>query len=190
MVKIKLKKCAYIFDGSNSNYFYGTKEQYERKSAVNKYLKTFYDNNEQTLDAEQNGGGFNILIDGKSHYIKPQMVESVDCEHILNHLTTANLKNFVSKNFKKFTYPENTTFYSEKFKTLSIEDFTTEKKSTLEYIRIKFKGNTIKLVKDDKNSLLWFDNYQEASEKEILKRLDLSLKAKKELLEVFDFLKK
>lgn len=189
MVKIKLKKCAYIFDGSNSTFSYGTREHLERKRVVNKYLKQFYENNNTLLDAELCGDGFNILIDNQKHYLKPQCVEFADCEHILNKLKAANLKNFDSEKFEKYVYKDSCTLYSKKFKTLSFEDFTTENKTTIEYIRIKFKNNIVRLVKDKENNLLWFDSYTLATEKGILNRLDASTLAKIEIIKVLNFIK-
>lgn len=186
MVKIKLKKCAYIFDSSNSNFSFGTREQLARKSAINDYLRKFYNDNNELLDAEQVENGFNIMIDGKPHFVKSHQVQYVNCDHVLNHLKPANLENFESENFKKDMYGDSVHLYNKKFKSLMVEDFT---KDGLSFIRIYFKRDFIRLVKDDENRILWFENYQPATDKEIFKRLDLSLSAKFELMEILNFLR-
>ena len=186
MVKIKLKKCAYIYDSSNSNFSFGTREQLARKSAINDYLRKFYNDNSELLDAELIGDKFAIMIDGAQHLVKPQQVQHVNCDHVLNHLKPANLENFESENFTKYVNRVSTHLNNKKFKSLMVEDFT---KDGLSFIRIYFKRDFIRLVKDDENRILWFENYQPATDKEIFKKLDLSLNAKFELIEILNFLR-
>ena len=198
MYKIKLSKCAYIFDNSATTYKH-SREQAEQDHKKQTILKEYYNSAEKRSEwipatkkrikfcngkeAQQ----IQIFLNGLQFNLNAlQIAETRECAEIYNNKKTINFENFNSLNFNKFIKNH---IYSNNFKTLYFENFTN--KNDLGYIRAYFKNNCYKFIIDNKNNLYTAEGieHKPTTRAEIMHRLELtSGKAKKEFCEVLDFL--
>lgn len=155
---LRLRKCAYIFDSSHSNYFYGTKAQRAAKIATEKAIKEYYDSEKKrsekiayTLDS---GNNPIIEINGEPHRLNALQIASIDGEpeNVINHRRhiTAEKVAKVAPHFHQWT---SSSLYSNKYKTLEFEFFTGI--DDLGYIRVHFKGYHEQFIIDDRTGKLF-----------------------------------
>ena len=200
-VKIKLRKCVYIFDDTYSTYT--TTRDRERKNNIQKILKAFSDNADKRaewLDAEektittydgQEIKRIYITINGQEIPLNAlEIAETNRANDIYNHRRHKTLCGLDAKKFNLYAYADNTRAYSRKFKTLEIEEFTGA--DTLGYFRLHFRGDYICFVIDDRDGDI-FNAYgiehTKTTRAEILKRLDIKSKeARAEINAIFDYL--
>ena len=198
MYKIKLAKCAYIFDNSATNFKF-SKEQAEQDHKKQKILKEFYNSEEKRAEwipatkkiiklyNGEEAQQIQINLNGLQFNLNAlQIAETSERIQIYNNKKTINFKNFNSLNFHELIKNH---LYSKNFKTLYFENFTN--KNDLGYIRAYFKNNCYKFIIDNKNNLYTAEGieHKPTTRAEIMHRLELtSEKAKKEFCEVLDFL--
>lgn len=155
---LTLRKCAYIFDSSYSNYFYGTKAQHAAKIATEKAMKEYYDSEEKraekiayTLDSNNNPI---ITVNGTDHRLNALQIASIDGEpeNVINHRRhiTAEKVVEVAPHFHQWT---SSSLYSNKYKSLEFEFFTGV--DDLGYIRVHFKGYHEQFIIDDRNGEIY-----------------------------------
>lgn len=199
MYKIKLTKCAYIFDNSATTYKH-SREQAEQDHKKQNVLKEFYKSEEkrtewipatkktikfyngeevQQIQINLNGLQFNLNA--------LQIAETSEREEIYNNKKLINFDGFYSLNFNEFI--RNHHIYSRNFNSLYFENFTD--KNDLGYIRVHFKNNYYKFIIDNKNNLYTAEGieHKPTTRAQIMERLEItSDKAKKEFAEVMDYL--
>lgn len=198
MYKIKLAKCAYIFDNSHTTYK-TSRQQAEQDHKKQKILKEFY-TNEQKLNEwipatkklikGWNGEEFEqikIEIDGEEFSLNAlQIAQTSEPQEIYNNKKIIDFEGFYSPNFHEFIKNH---LYSNNFKSLYFENFTSP--NTLGYLRIHFKNNCYKFIIDNKNNLYTVEGieHKPITRGHILEALELNgSKAQKEFNEVMDFI--
>ena len=198
MYKIKLAKCAYIFDNSATRYKF-SKEQAEQDNKKQKILKEFYDSEEKRAEwipatkktikfyNGEEAQQIQINLNGLQFNLNAlQIEETSERAEIYNNKKTINFDGFNSLNFHEFIKNH---LYSNNFNTLYFENFTN--KNDLGYIRVYFKKNCYKFIIDNKNNLYTAEGieHKPTTRAEIMHRLELTgKKSKKEFCEVLDFL--
>lgn len=198
MYKIKLTKCAYIFDNSATTYKYN-REQAEQDHKKQNILKEFYNSEEKraewipaTKKTIQLYGGeevqqIQINLNGLQFNLNAlQIAETSEREEIYNNKKVINFDGFKSLNFHEFIKNH---LYSNNFTSLYFENFTS--RDNLGYIRAYFKRNCCKFIVDNNNNLYTAEGieHKPTTRAEIMERLELtSQKAKMEFAEVMDFL--
>ena len=183
---LTLRKCAYIFDSSHNNYFYGTKAQYAEKIATEKEMETYYNQPEKraekiayTLDT--NGNPI-ITVNGKDHRLNALQIASIDGEpeNVINHRRhiTAEKVAEIAPHFHQWT---SSSLYSNKYKTLEFEFFTGL--NDLGYIRVHFKGRHEQFIIDDRTGEIYTSGecgqHKPTTAKNIIDRLGIESKAAK-----------
>lgn len=198
MYKIKLSKCAYIFDNSYGVYKL-SRQQAEEDAKKQKILKNFYDNKERrsewipaTKKTIKLWNGEEVeqivaTIDGVQFNLNPlQINKTSEPQEIYNNKKIVDLSHF---NSPKFTTPQYQRIYSKKFKTLEIESFTDP--DSLGYMRIHFKRNYYTFIIDNKNNLYTAEGvaHRPIQRAHIFKALEITHSpAARELVEVLDFI--
>jgi hypothetical protein len=158
MKTLTLRKCAYIFDNTYSNYFYGTREQHQKRAAIQTALKEYYYNAEKRAEklpyTTDESGNVYININGENHRLNALQIAHIDDDpdNVVNHRRHINAEDVATKTdkFHKFCTD---SVYSNKFKTLQFEFFTGA--DELGYIRVHFKNNHIQFVIDDRDGQLY-----------------------------------
>lgn len=199
-----LNKCAYIFDDTHSNYIYGTREQREKRIAIHKELKKYYDNEEKrntpveyTTEIINGWNGeqierFYIIINGEKHGLNAAQINHVfdKPEHIINNRRNRDFSNFESTKFHSFNW--NSYIWSNKFSSMNFEYFMNA--DSLNYYRANFKGNSYTFIIDDRNGDLYAADgiqYKKITRKDIVNGLNIgSNSALKEFNLVLDYLVK
>lgn len=188
---LKLRKCAYIFDSSYGNFFYGTKEAHAKRYAVQRHMKQYYDSEEMrntpieyTIDENDH---IIIMIDNQPHYLNDLQIASIDgLDSVINHRRIIDATKIETKNFHLFC----TRFlHSNHFKSLNFEFFTGIE--DLGYIRVNFKGYSERFIIDDRDGTLYTSGecgrHKPITAKEIANRLDLqSAKVRNEFYEMIE----
>lgn len=198
--KIKLRKCAYIFDNSANNFKWNRK-QAEEDHKKQEILKEFYNSEEkrsQWIPATKKvinfGNGerveqIQININGLEFALNAlQIAETSEAKEIYNNKKIIDFSLFNSVNFKSFSNSK-TFLYSKKFKSLYFENFSGVE--DLGYIRTHFKRNLIKFVIDNKGNLYTAEGieHRPTTRGHLLQRLEItSAEALREFAEVMDFL--
>lgn len=155
---LTLRKCAYIFDASNSTYFYGTREQYAIKAATNKALKEYYES--ETKRAEKipytlsTHGSPVITIAGHPHTLNALQIAAIDGdpENVINHRRTITAEE-VAKTAPNFRESCGCTLYHNKLKSFWVDFYTGA--DDLGYIRFHFKGWHEQIIIDDRTGGLF-----------------------------------
>jgi hypothetical protein len=198
MYKIKLRKCAYIFDNSATTFKLG-RQQAEQDHKKQTILKEYYDSAEKRSEwipatkktikfyngetAEQT----QIVLNNITFNLNAlQIAETNNAGEIYNHKKVIDLKGFTSPHFRGTCAHR---VYSNKYKTLEVETFTSAE--DLGYIRIHFKGNCIIFVIDTKNNLYTAEGieHRPTTRAQLSKALDItSSGAFKEFEEVMNYL--
>lgn len=200
-LKIKLKKCAYIFDDTANTYT--TAKDRERKNAIQKELKKYYDDEElreKWIDAEEktieswNGDTIKriyININGLEIPLNAlEIAQTNRPDDIHNNRKQKTLCGLNASKFDLHTYIENTRAYSRKFKTLEIEEFTGA--GTLGYFRLHFNGACIKFIVDKRTGDIYTAEgieHKQTTRAALLDRLGPKSKgARDEINAIFDYL--
>ena len=193
--KLYLRKCAYIFDSSHSNYFYGTKEQHAKKIRTENALKAYYDDPaalaaplEYTQDEN---GHYYVTICGESHRLNDIQIAATDnATDYINHRRHINVNDVLAAcpSFYGFCH---CNMYSRKFKTLEFEFFTAPR--DLGYIRVHFKGASVRFAIDNRTGELINSGecgkYAPITRQYLIDRLGIESKAAlKEFNSVMDFI--
>lgn len=186
---LKLRKCAYIFDSSYGNSFYGTKEAHAKRYAMQRYMKQYYESEEMrntpieyTLNKN---GNICINVNGESHYLNDLQIASIDgLDSVINHRRIIDATKIETKNFHLFC---SRFQHSNHFKSLNFEFFTDI--DDLGYIRVNFKGYAERFIIDDRDGTLYTSGehgrHTQTTAKQIANRLDLqSAKVQKEFYEM------
>lgn len=150
---LKLAKCAYIFDWSHSVYSYGTREQIKHKYAVEKELKTYYEDTEKRAEPlpytkDENNNIF-VEICGEAHALNDIQISEIDeADNIINHRRVINTADIIEQlpSFHPFC---SDSLHNNLFRSFYIEFFTVP--DDLGYIRVHFNNNIVKFVIDDRN---------------------------------------
>lgn len=192
MNTLTLCKCAYIFDNTSGRFFYGTKEERERRNAVQKTLKEFYDNEQKRLEkipyTKDDSDNIIIMLNGQPHRLNDLQIAHIDGEpeNVINHRRNIDPAAVLEKapHFHSFTKD---SLYSNKFRTLNFEFFTGG--DTLGYIRVHFNGNSDRFIIDDRTGELYTSGehgrHERTTAMKICHRLGIeSEAAKKEFFEV------
>ena len=193
-MKIKLRKCAYIFHSSNDCFFYGTKKEYETKRRINAFFKAYYEDpekREQTLNAEERDGEFYLYLEDlgiKAHLNALMIAWTEDPNSIINHRKVINPEEIENKYFHHFC----NDLYSNKFRTLKVEFFTAPEK--LGYIRASFKNTSFCFIVDDRTNEFYTSGergkHKPISRQYIKEHLYIESKeAEKELYSILDSIK-
>lgn len=198
MYKIKLSKCAYIFDNSSTTYKL-TRQQAEEDGKKQKILKAFYDNEERRAEwipatkktiTLYDGTQFDriqIELDGVAFNLNAlQIKETSEPQEIYNNKKIVDLSNF---NSSKFTEPKHQRVYSKKYKSLEFENFT--QINNLGYFRVNFNNISYSFIIDNKNNYYTAHGviYAPITKNNIVDRLGIKSKAAKlELLEIFNYI--
>jgi hypothetical protein len=87
---LTLRKCAYIFDNTNTVYFRGTAQQIQRYHAIQSALREFYNNPEKTKEpipcTINEIGEITIDINGEPHRLNALQVKTIsEPDNIINH---------------------------------------------------------------------------------------------------------
>ena len=200
-LKIKLRKCAYIFNDTYSTYT--TTRDRDRKAAIQKTLKEFYDNADKRaewLDAEEktittyNGQEIKRIyatINGQEIPLNAlEIAETNRADDIHNHRRRKTLCGLDAKKFDLHAYADNTRAYSRKFKTIEIEEFTGA--DTLGYFRLHFRGAYVCFIIDDRSGDIFNAHgieHTKTTRAAILERLDAKSKeARAEINAILDYL--
>ena len=198
MYKIKLKKCAYIFDNSATTYKY-SRTQAEQDHKKQTILKEFYNSAEKRNEwipatkktikfyngetAEQT----QIVLNNITFNLNAlQIAETNNAGEIYNHKKVIDLKGFESPHFRRTCGHR---AYSNKYKTLEVETFTSPE--DLGYIRIHFKKNYSCFIIDTVNNLYTAEGieHRPTTRAQIAKDLNItSSGAFKDFSEVMDYL--
>ena len=198
--KIKLRKCAYIFDNSANNFKW-SKQQAETDHKKQNILKEFYNSEEKRsewIPATKKTIKFyngetveqiQINLNGQEFFLNAlQIAETTEPKEIYNNKKIIDFNFFHSVNFKSFSN-SNTFLYSKAFKSLYFENFTGA--DDLGYIRTHFKRNLIKFVIDNKSNLYTAEGieHKPTTRAHILECLEItSAEALREFGEVMDFI--
>lgn len=198
MYKIKLSKCAYIFDNSSGTYK-TSRRQAEEDGKKQKILKAFYDNKEKreewipaTKKTIKFWTGEEVeqivaIIDGIQFNLNAlQINKTSEPQEIYNNKKIVDLSHFSSP---KFTTPRYQRIYSKKYKTLEIENFTGP--DDLGYMRVHFKGRYYVFIVDNKNNLYTAEGiaHRQIQRADIFKAIEITHSpAARELVEVLDFI--
>lgn len=199
-----LNKCAYIFDSTYNRYFYGTREQYAAKEAIQRELKSYYDDEkkrqtpiEYTSEIIKSWSGeeverFFININGKRHGLNAAQIRYISDQpdHVINNRRFRDFSEFASDKFHSYNWSK--SIWSNKFSSMEFECFMEE--DSLNYYRANFKGNSYTFIIDDRNGELYSADgiqYMKITRKDIIKSLSIgSDAALKEFNMVFDYLVK
>lgn len=190
---LKLRKCAYIFDSSYGNYFYGTKEMHAKRREIQKHMKQYYDSEElrnTPMEYSVNEyGQITITVNNELHRLNDLQIASIsEAYSIINHRRVINAATVKTNNYHLLC---NRFLHSNHFKTLHFEFFTGEE--DLGYIRVYFKGNAERFIIDDRtgeiNTSGEYGRHKPIKAKEIAKRLDITgEKARKEFFEMINII--
>lgn len=196
--KIKLRKCAYIFDNSANNYKWSRKQAEEdhKKQSI---LQEFYNSEEkrsQWLPATKKvinfGNGetveqIQININGLEFALNAlQIAETSEAKEIYNNRKVINFEGLTTNKFNKTFY---SCLYSKKFKSFYFENFSGL--DDLGYIRVHFKTHITKFIIDKKGNLYTAEGieHRPTTRGHLLERLEItSAEALREFAEVMDFL--
>lgn len=193
---LTLRKCAYIFDNTYGNFFYGTKEQHAKRHAAQKTLQEYYYNAEKRLEkipyTLSQDGQPEIMLNGENHRLNALQIAHIDGdpENVINHrrhISTAA----VAEKTNLFHMWTNFSLYSNKFKTLEFEFFTGP--GELGYIRVHFKRHYETFVIDDRTGELFtsgeYGQHKPTSAAAIRERLNISTgAARKEFDEIINII--
>lgn len=200
-LKIRLRKCAYIFDDTHSNYT--TTRDRERRNAIQGELMKYYNSKELRetwLDAEEktistwNGETIKriyININGLEIPLNAlEIAETNRTNDIHNHRRQKTLCGLEGKAFRHHAYEDDSRAYSNKFNTLEIEEFAGP--DTLGYYRLHFNGSCVKFIIDERNGDIYTADgieHKPTTRKALLERLAPKSKAAlDEINEIFDYL--
>lgn len=200
-IKIKLKKCAYIFDDTHTNHT--TAKDKARKDNIQRILKEFYnDANKrgQWLEAEERTlatfDGQEIkriytTIDGQEIPLNAQEIDKTNrADDIHNHRKRKRLGGLDKAKFKLYEYADNSHAYSNNFNSLSLEEFANA--DGLDFYRLHFRGASISFIIDDRTGDIYNAygiEHKKTTRAAILERLDAKSKAaKNEINLIFDYL--
>lgn len=190
---LTLSKCAFIYHWSNSNYYRGTREQIAHEAAVNKALKSIYDNPEKGVDLPyvmENNRAF-VEINGLKIDVCDTMLQSVSGEYpnaeIVNGRTFKDLTPFY-ESFKTGTFTKmqeyadgQQSFWGAKLKSMEFETFPGA--DSLRYYRLHFRGNRLDLIASNgKIYAAGGSNYTEISTADVLHRLDAESKTARNII--------
>lgn len=189
---LTLRKCAYLFDTTAGNFFYGTKEQHAKRNATRKAMETYYWDAEKrlekipyTLSAD---GQPEIMVNGENHRLNALQIAHIDGdpENVINHRRHIDVAAAAEKTKYFHTFCRD-SLHSNKFKSLYFEFFTGPEE--LGYIRVHFNRNCAKFVIDDRNGELFTAGehgpHKPITAAAILDQLDIgSIAAKREFLEI------
>jgi hypothetical protein len=199
-----LNKCAYIFDNTYGTYFFGTHEQRKKRDAIQKELKTYYDNIEKRnmpinyiteIVTHWNGETieqFYIILNGEKHGLNAAQIKSIadKPDHIINNRRRRDFSGFVCDKFHSCNW--SSYIYSNKFSSMEFEYFMG--KDDLNYYRANFKGNHYTFIIDDRNGDIYCADgiqYAKINKKTIINHLDINSNAAlKEFNLVIDYLVK
>jgi hypothetical protein len=194
-MKIKLRKCAYIFHPSNDTYFFGTKKDRETKHRVNAFFKAYYEDpekRERALNAEERNGEFYLYLEDlgiETHLNALMIAWTEDPNHIINHRKIINAEEIENKYFHHFSRGD---LYSNRFSTFKVEFFTAPEE--LGYIRIYFKNASFRFIVDDRTNEFYTSGehgkHEPISRQYIKEHLGIESKAaEKELYSILDSVK-
>lgn len=186
---LTLAQSAYIFHWSNSNYFFGTRKEYERKCAYRKALFALYDAGieERTFEYEMDERLPAIEIDGLHVLCKPCMIEHIcgdyDNASVINSRTWPTLNALPDTEWEKHNSKWVT---SRMFTTSSLDVF-----DDLQYIQLSWKGDKFRFIYSN-NQLYELEDdgcYTPIDVNKIIATLDIkSIKAKRHVLSLFNTL--
>lgn len=191
-MKIKLAKCAYIFD-------YTLRLAYtEREKGIYKYLRGLYDNDgerDKWIDAQDFGGlGYAINLYGEPHYLNDiQIAATDDPDNVINHRkapSAEKVEHYLGRLVRK--YKDHFDIYSDHLKTFNVEVFMTA--GCLGYIRAHFNRESARFIIDDRDGALYTSgecqHHEKTNERELARRLGIrSDKAKKEFRRIIEALR-
>lgn len=210
-IKIKLTNCAYIFDYSNNNVKYGTREQIEREYKINNYLKSFYNNDHALNNWLECKVIYNEYMNNRylnEYYINipnvglhvlndirciQETTEELDnfTSLVINNKCNLKIENYKNKSLYSVKYGDNVTVYSKKFNSFMFENFTQNKKD-LQYMRIKYNRNKLNFIvlKDGTFSTCEGMKPKEINEVDILNMLQIKTpQARKEIFELLCYIR-
>lgn len=198
--KIKLRKCAYIFDDSYNSFSCG-REDSQRKAQKQKILKRFFESDEErgkefdatveTVNNYSNGEPIKVVkinIDGVQFQLNAlEIASSSNANEIYNHRSQKDFSNFDSSKVEK---QSKNWLISKKFNSLHFEAFTSV--DGLGYYRFNFKRNHYCFIIDERNGDIltaYGIEHKKITRGDIFKALEVgSIEARKEVSEVLDYL--
>ena len=175
-IKIRLRKCAFIFDNTHKTYYYGTREQIANEKRIEKEIRGYYDNPEKCaewINAEMHeDGDISIIVDGSLHYLNAlQVAEIAGFDwHIINNRKEVDPATLTAPGF--VSPWGHGHFYHNKLKSLNFELFTGA--DELGYIRFHFKNNRVCFIVSKSGEIYSsgeHGQHKPLSKKEIIARL-------------------
>lgn len=158
MKTLSLRKCAYIFDNSYSNFFYGTKAQHAARMATQKAIKEYYESPEKRAEkieyTTDENGNYIITVNGQRHRLNALQIAAVhdEPESVINHRRNIDPDEIAKEtpHFHRFCTND---LYSNKYRTLQFEFFTGA--DALGYIRVHFNGWHEQFIIDDRTGEIY-----------------------------------
>ena len=154
---LTLNKCAYIFDSTYGNFFYGTAEQHKQRRITQAAMQEYYYHPKKLLEKfpytlNENGDPV-IIFNGNPHRLNALQIATIsDPESVINHRRHID-PDEIAKETPHFHRFGSFDIYSNKFRTLNFEFFTGA--GELGYIRVHFKGSHEQFIIDDRNGELY-----------------------------------
>ena len=154
---LTLQKCAYIFDSTFKNLYYGTAEQREQRKITQTAMQEYYYHPEKLIEKfpytiSENGDPI-IIFNGNPHRLNALQIATIsDQKSVINHRRHID-PDEIAKNTPHFHRFCSEDIRSNKYRTLYFEFFT--KPGALGYIRVHFKGSHEQFIIDDRDGKLY-----------------------------------
>lgn len=154
-MEITLRKCAYIFDSTASNFRYGTREQIEKQRAIYNEMRTYYDNAEKRAEkipaSVDKYNRYCISVCGVDHVLNDLQIAHVygESDNAINQRKVINASTLNVRDFDNTFITDN--LYHKKLKSLNFEFFT--EPESLGYIRVHFRNNCVEFIATRDGSL-------------------------------------
>lgn len=193
---LTLRKCAYIFDSTNTTYRYGTKEKIEKDRATLKVMRDYYENPEKLAEkipytTDENNNIY-ITVNNEPHRLNDLQIATIENQddNIINHRKIIN-REYIANKTKCFHEWTKYSFYSNKFRTLQFEFFTDPEE--LGYIRVHFNRYYTTFIVDARTGELFTSGehgkHQPTTPEKVADYLNIiSAAAKKEFYEIINII--